>query len=457
MKERIDGGGREAWKYTPMAYRDFNIRFSGYNPENGNFKVWVEGDTPGGAMKPEDAVPCAFRPADFWNKPETGKGGLVGNVDGRKNVTREALFELGNLLADLALPSERVRPLFLQSRTALRENEGLRIRLRIDPVELSHLPWEFMAIPRASGQSADTDFLALCKDISIVRSDTVEAPPKHPPRRSAVRVAAVASCPDDQDDLDIDEDKRSLEQAVEKLNSEAGREIVSIAWAESATRKALETLLQNETDIFHYSGHAIYDAHAHEGMIVLENAEEESEFYGSEKLAQLLGNANVRLAVLCACETGRRDGKNIWTGLAPALAREQIPAVVANQFRIKDTNATTLTTCVYQWIFSGCSVDEALYYARQSIYQNSGLENRDWGVPVLYHRHRDGILFPLRAEDRTESNPFIEVINTFKRVSGRVVEVEVDDMKNGQISVKDDIGSVEQGGNFTSVRIKTLG
>lgn len=441
----------------PMTYHDFNLRFADYDPESGKFKVWVEGDTPGGAMRPDDAVECVFRPTDFWKDPERGRGGLVGNVDRRKNLTREAMFELGKLLADLALPVERVRPLFLQSRRALKDREGLRIRLRTDPVELSHLPWEFMAIPQTLREMSDTDFLALCKDISIVRSDTVEAPPKHPPRRNTVRVAAIVSCPDDQDDLDVDEDKRSLAQAIAKLNETAGREVVNIAWAESSTRQALETVLQNETDIFHYSGHASYDALTKEGMIVLENAEEKSDYYESVKLAQLLRNANIRLAVLCACETGRRDGKNIWTGLAPALTREQVPAVVANQFKIKDTNAMLLTAYVYQGIFSGCSVDEALFYARQSIYQAGGLENRDWGTPVLYHRDRDGILFPLQADDLSGDNPFIEVANTFNSVKGRVVEVDLDEIKKGHISVRDNIDTVENGAEFTSVRIKTFG
>jgi len=44
----------------------------------------------------------------------------------------------------------------------------------------------------------------------------------------------------------------------------------------------------------------------------------------------LRGNS-VRLAVLGGCETGRRDGVNAWSGIAPALIKQQIPAAIANQ------------------------------------------------------------------------------------------------------------------------------
>jgi len=43
-------------------------------------------------------------------------------------------------------------------------------------------------------------------------------------------------------------------------------------------------------------------------------------------------------------------------------------------------------------------MDEAVSNARQAIYQQAGLENRDWGAPVLYLRVEDGVIFPRQAQ-----------------------------------------------------------
>ena len=94
----INGDDHKRLNHAPMTYRDFNLRFAEYDPENGKFKVWVEGDTPGGTMRPDDAIESVFRPTEFWENPETGTGGLAGKVARRKNLTREAMFELGELL-----------------------------------------------------------------------------------------------------------------------------------------------------------------------------------------------------------------------------------------------------------------------------------------------------------------------------------------------------------------------
>lgn len=54
--------------------------------------------------------------------------------------------------------------------------------------------------------------------------------------------------------------------------------------------------------------------------------------YSAQQLAVLLVNAGVRMVMLSACESGRRNGRMVWSGSALVLTRgEWIPAVVANQ------------------------------------------------------------------------------------------------------------------------------
>ncbi len=444
----------------PLVYQDFNIRFSHYNPTDGSFKVWVEGETSGGTMKPDDAIQCSYKPTTFWKEPITGTGGLIGKID-RRRITRDELFMLGQLLADLALPEGSVRRLFEQSVVTLKPDEGLRLRLHLDPVELTHLPWEYLALPQTSGEQKDTDFLALRREISIARTDTVEAPARSLPDRAKVRVVGVVSSPDGQDELNVDQEKKLIEEAVQTLNKAAGHELIEVKWAQRpATRQAVEQALAEGADIFHYAGHAIFELESRQGKIILEDQDYASDFYGGEQLAQLLRGAGSRLVILSACETGRRNGQNVWGGVAPALTRERIPAVIANQFKIEDKNALLIAAKVYHRVLAGYTVDEALYEARETIYQQNGLENRDWGVPVLYLHDQTGVLFPRPGAGSVEEaagNPFIRVTNSFNTVKGEVIDVEIGTVIRGHLEIADTIDVVEEGGKFTSLKIDTLG
>lgn len=197
--EKEESGGRK-----PLVYRDFNLRFGGYDTSNGSFKVWVEGETPGGAMKPDNAASLVYDPKAFWDDPETGTGGSLGKLE-RRQLPEAEILKLGTMLRDLALPEGEVRALFDKSMRAVgNAGQGLRLRLRIDPVALVHLPWEFMASPRTSGDPQETDFFALRREISIARTDTVEAAVRDLPNRSSIRLVLVLSSPTGQDELDMD-------------------------------------------------------------------------------------------------------------------------------------------------------------------------------------------------------------------------------------------------------------
>ena len=274
-----------------------------------------------------------------------------------------------------------------------------------------------------------------------------------------VLVGALSS-PEDQPELDVGKDRRYLEAATDALNQVAGRETVQLRWCDRpATREALTRALADGADIFHFAGHGRFSSATNVGSILLETADGMTDDYPSAMLAQLMRDSGIRLAVLGACDTGRRSGEDAWSGVAPSLTRQRIPAVIGNQFTIEDENAGLLAGRAYQLLFAGFSIDEALYEARQAIFQRSGLTNRDWGASVLYLRDENGVLFPLppRSVAEQAADPFLLVANSFKRVLGKVVDVDIEDMSAGRLEVRDQVNTVEKEGEFTSVRIKQLG
>jgi hypothetical protein len=96
----------------PRHYRDFNVRFGSFNANT--FKVWVEGPALGGSIRPDQAVQRLYDPKLFWDDPDRGVGGPLGELE-RRSLRREDLLKLGSLLADMALPDGEVRTLFQKS------------------------------------------------------------------------------------------------------------------------------------------------------------------------------------------------------------------------------------------------------------------------------------------------------------------------------------------------------
>lgn len=457
MSQHQGSGAFQESERPPLTYRDFPLRFARYESNTGAFRVWVEGPTHAGAMRPDDATQAIYTPTAFWDDPTTGQGGLLGKLE-RHKLSRESLFLLGQQLADLALPPGPVRRLFEQNLAALQPGEGLRLRLHLDAGPLAQLPWEYLLLPRTSGEPTTTDFLVLRRELSIVRTDTVESMTLRLPQRAKARVVGVLSSPGDLAALEVERDKQAIVQAIAALNQATGQELIEARWVEQpASRTTLEAALSDGADFFHYAGHAVFEPYlAQAGSLALETATDTTDFYYAEQLAQLLRHAGVCLAVLGGCQTARRNGQLLWSGIAPALTREHIPAVIAQQFSIRDTNAALVASNLYHRLLAGWTVDEAFFEARQAIFQRQDLEGADWGVSVLYLRDQSGVLFPKPAAGSPEAaaaSPFVQVTAAFKQVSGQVVNVAIGTVTSGQVHVNSTVDVVKEGASFTSLKI----
>jgi CHAT domain-containing protein len=268
-------------------------------------------------------------------------------------------------------------------------------------------------------------------------------------------IAGVLAAPFDQPELDVTKDQQAIENAVEGLNKAVQRKIVRTRWSGRPANSAeVKATLAEGADIFHLAAHAIFDKTSSQGFIVLEKTPDISELFSGEQLAVLLRSSGVRLAVLGACEGGRRDGNNVWGGIAPALFREGIPAVIGSQYKIADTAAILLAAQLYRRVLSGFTVDEALFEARESIYNAGGLAPRYWAAPVLYLQHPTGVLFPKEAAAEGEAGLFVEVMNELERVEGQAIGAEIESLTNGRIKVNNFVKVVT--GTFIGARIGKL-
>ena len=178
----------------------------------------------------------------------------------------------------------------------------------------------------------------------------------------------------------------------------------------------------------------------------------------AEDLAMTLQRAGVRLAVLGACESARRDNISSWTAVAPALVRRGLPAAVAMQYEVLDSNATDFSRMMYTNIAAGLSLDEAVSAGRQAMLSPEA-DSVEWGVPVLYMRSASGVLFPeivdkpsaVAEQLQIVINQVIDTVAAGAEVAG----VRVEHMGNGSLTVNTKVGIAH--GRVTGAVFGTIG
>lgn len=444
----------------PLTYEEFNLEMTDLQ-EDGTFSVRVLGQTPGGEMRAGEVETATYDAAAFKTQ--------LRKLEARR-LTESEMIELGEGIAAMMLPG-RVGELFDDSLKAVTAaGKGLRLSLRIEPLALSALPWEYAYRPMTHGEEAGQDFLAL-RNVSITRYETTGAPLKPLTGKDKLRIVAALASPLDQDLLQLEKDKQAIQAAMVELRDHLseGEDAVEGIILEQTTRAALMDALDG-ADVFHFSGHGIFEGTEltpegqllKKGRIILETEEAESDRFESGQLAVALRQAGVRLVVLGACESAARDEGGAWTGVAPALVREEIPAVVAMQFKVLDKNAARFIAHLYTRVLGGYSIDDAVAAGRRAIFVHSdkGAAERDWGVPVLYLRAPDGVLFPLPeapegATPETEP-PAVLVQRRLGTVRGEDIGadiVDLDVLGDRRVEVRDTIDVVERDGRTTGVRI----
>jgi hypothetical protein len=373
-----------------MRYEDMVIEAAGATLERtpdkrrvGRFSVRVLA-SPAGEMRPDEAVSIAYDDKQLQLSLQQ----LETRV-----LDKAGLIALGRALALLLLPPKQegaaagVREMLAASLDQVGPDNGVRLRLRLPPL-LAALPWEYMYVDRVGGGEGMDGFLALDPRVAIARHEALPAPPSLPLASGALKVVAALASAEGLPQLDLGKEQSDLKAAFE------GQDGIEPVFLEDATLDEVQAAIAGAA-IFHFAGHGVFNRQMGDlpgtytgvGSLALYD-----QAVSAEQLGINLRGNGVRLAVLGGCETGRRDGVNVWSGIAPALIKQQIPAVIANQLPIKDVCAIAFSKQFYGALVGGLPIERALAAGRIAAY-NADKDGRDWGVPVLYMRDADGVLF----------------------------------------------------------------
>ena len=444
-----------------MEYTNFTIRARDW--DDGRFKVEVT-NSPAGRMRQPVAV--TYDEARMQPFLDT-----LLKTSARARMDQQELVRLGKALGAMLLPPE-VKEMLMMSLAHIPEDQGLRLLLVLDDPPVARLPWEYLYLHDEDDATSLDGFLALDPRTPIVRHEAYSGGVMRSTAvEGALNVYVGFSSPEDSAPLDLEAERGYIKDGLSEATKDNRR--VELRFRDHLQVKHLETECRG-AHIFHYAGHGGFyekttvaynidqkakaeaaaeaDAAGDDqqegqrggknpkrevkdgvGVLFLEDEHHKKELFPAPELANTLRAAgSVRVVVIDACKSARRDANNIWSGIAPLLMRFGIPAAVGMQYSVTDKAALSFARLLYHSLGVGMPLEEAVAHARVAIMNTTPFEAKgnvyeakwDWGLPVLYLRAESGEIFPALAGDEAAKKEQEEVREGWLSFRQRIEAVE---------------------------------
>ncbi|HEY0554891.1 MAG TPA: CHAT domain-containing protein [Thermoanaerobaculia bacterium] len=267
---------------------------------------------------------------------------------------------------------------------------GLRLKLQLDVSDpllapLAELPWECLFSPEQGG------FLGLQRNTPILRHLRLPLPVGQPPPAQPLRILTVSAQPRSLPALALEDEGTRIAAALGALPG-----VETLALHNPTIEELRDTLLLREFHVLHFMGHGGFDRESGQGVVFF-TAPDKSPLPVSGTLlaSHLAGLHSLRLVFVNACETARGNAQAPFAGVAAAILRAGLPAVIAMQRPIQDGSALEFSRTVYRRLAAGDPIDAAVTEGRLAIARGRGAL-LEWGTPVLFLRAEDGRLFDIR-------------------------------------------------------------
>ena len=295
---------------------------------------------------------------------------------------------LGHLLYD-ALFCGSIQRRFLEAvgRSGSAGAQGLRIKLQVDfespaLAEVHALPWEVLYRVETGS------FLALDRRFAVVRHLRLPVSRNLPPSPPQLKLLVVVAVPRGRQPLATDKEYRRIVATWQADGAMKARLL-----AHATLDRLRDRLLAEEYHGLHFIGHAELDPQTGDGLLLLEDDRGEAAPCSGRDLAiQLADRTSLRWVFLNACSTASSSTRRPFGGLAAALLRTGVPAVLAMQRPVSDRAAVVFSHTVYQRLAAGEGIDTAVSEGRLAIHRHLP-GSPEWGTPVLFLRSVDGELF----------------------------------------------------------------
>lgn len=368
---RFGGGAR------PAGYQNFDLvlQRTGSGTGSNRYRVRAVGD-PVGVTAAEFASPF----------PDSELQQFLIDTGHPRRLTRRGnsqvenrIRSFGTTLFDTVFSNGVRASLVASTARAFAAGQGLRLRLGlVGCPELADLPWEYL-FDQATGS-----YLALSEWTPVIRYHVLPRSPADLPELDGpLRVLVQIASPAEAARIDAEREFAHISSAL-RATGEAGR--VQITRVPGGSVSHLQDALrQGEYHVFHFIGHGDVSESRPRGSLLFEGRSGSAQWVDGGDLLPLLGSHHtLRLAVLNACEGARGSRVDPFGGVAQALVRGGLPAVVAMQFEITDDAALVFARELYEAVADNDPIEAAVAEARKALHHE--LDGVEWGTPVLHIR-----------------------------------------------------------------------
>jgi hypothetical protein len=289
----------------------------------------------------------------------------------------EEMLEFGTNLFE-SLIHDDVRRLYDEARA--RQRTG-----RLDLVLTSMIPW-ISEKPWEFAYDAGRGTFLATEDLHFVRNVLTNVPADPIVRPDGpLRILVAAAQPVGFGRLSIDQEVEVIRRGFQSL-IDAGLAMVDIM-AQASPQRLHERLSAGQPyQIVHFIGHGEYDEELEQGRLVFVNERGGEYTLGERETREIFCRRGLSLVFLNACESGRGGRADFNKGVAQSLMARGLPALVANQYSVLDSSATSFAQHFYWSLAHGLSIGQSAREARIAVNYALNGEPIDWAVPVLYAR-----------------------------------------------------------------------
>ena len=330
----------------------------------------------------------------------------------------EEMIAFGSQLFDTLFQGD-VRRLYDEART--------RQRNRLDLVLTSMIPWIAEKPWEFAYDHGRQCFLAT-EEIHFVRNVLTNVPADPiAPCNGPLRILVVSAQPVGFGRLSIDQEVAVIQRGFEPL-VEAG--LVEIDTLARATPSMIHNrLTTGRYQVVHFIGHGVFDEESGEGSLMFVN-EDGSEYpLGERSVREIFRGRGLSLVFLNSCESGRGGRSDFNKGVAQSLVAHGLPALVANQYSVLDSSATSFAQHFYSSLAQGLSLGRSAREGRIAVNYLLHGEPIDWAIPVLYARDPNATI--CTPAKKPETVPAIGVSASTRRSTlAHVSKIGVWDMDN---------------------------
>jgi hypothetical protein len=287
----------------------------------------------------------------------------------------EEMIKFGGQLFD-ALFQGDVRRLYDEART--------RQRSRLDVVLTSMIPWIAEKPWEFAYDHGRQSFLAT-EETNFIRNVLTNVPADPIVRADGpLRILVVSAQPVGFGRLSIEQELAVIRRGFEPLVEAGLVEIESLARATPSMIHG--RLTTGKYQVVHFIGHGVYDEERGEGCLIFVNENGAEYTLGQRSVREIFRGRGLSLVFLNACESGRGGRADFNKGVAQSLVAHGLPALVANQYSVLDSSATSFAQHFYWSLAQGMSLGQSAREARIAVNYLLHGEPIDWAVPVLYAR-----------------------------------------------------------------------